>query len=87
MTVVEQRFLNHTRIVKAERVAYIEKVVTVPAGQIPREPLSQAQGKAQAQPEVTVSKAEDGAIQTVTVRCTCGREIPLQCEYLDGGDK
>ena len=79
--------MNHTRVVKANHVAYTEKLVAIRVGQIPREPLSQAHGKAQAQPEVTASRAEDGTIQSLTVRCTCGREIPLQCEYLDGGDK
>lgn len=79
--------MNHTRVVKAKRVTYTEKVVNVRVGQIPRELLSRASGTARAQPEVTVSKAEDGTIQSVTVRCTCGREIPLQCEYLGGGDK
>jgi len=35
---------------------------------------------------VTPQRREDGTIEAITVRCMCGREITLMCDYQDGGE-
>lgn len=71
-------------LVKAERTFVREEAVKIPAGSVPRTAPQPAPAD---DPEVSVVKADDGTIRVISVRCTCGREITLHCEYLrEGGD-
>jgi len=73
------------RLLKQDRVVLGQSVARVPAGQLPRPTPRSAQNGDE--PEVHLVRAEDGTVTQITVRCPCGRETTLHCEYPDhGGD-
>jgi len=76
-------------LLKQNEVAFAREPVTVPAGNIPARPpaADRAEPDADGRPEVRLHRAEDGTVRAITVRCPCGREVTLQCEYLDDGGK
>ena len=74
------------RLLKGDQISLSPDAVHVHVSQIkihrpakPQEPVRHA-------PEVSTARAEDGTIRTITVRCTCGREIQITCDYLDEGE-
>ncbi len=70
---------------KRDRVMFDRQPAGVPV-QAPRPRRPHAEGAEGSQAEVQVAKAPDGTIQQITVRCTCGREITLYCDYSGRGD-
>lgn len=76
------------RVVKGDSVSIQPEAVLVRVGKTepgstespPAEP-SQEEGT----PEIETTRSEEGLIQAITVRCPCGREITLNCDYLDDG--
>lgn len=73
-------------LLRREQVLFNQKPAAVPVGALPQRKRHSAAGDAPGEPEVRVTKAQDGTIEQITVRCPCGREITLQCEYLSRGD-
>ena len=75
-------------ILKEDQVVVRSAPVSVPPGDItrPRPRAADTAPGAPDEPELNVIRAADGTIQSIHVRCPCGREISLQCEYVtDGG--
>ncbi len=75
---------------KRDRVLFDRQPAGVPV-QAPRPRRPCAEGAADgadcgSQAEVKVARAPDGTIQQITVRCACGREITLHCDYSGRGD-
>ena len=48
-------------------------------------PAAPADEHLEGDPQVHLHRAEDGSVRAITVRCPCGREITMQCEYIDEG--
>jgi len=67
-------------LIGRDGVAMGEGAAVVPAGSLPR---PAAAPPAAQEPEVEVVRADDGTIRAITVRCTCGRQITLQCDYIE----
>jgi hypothetical protein len=74
-------------LVKKDRVVFDAGPARVPVGDLPRRRARPAGADAGGEPHVEVLKAEDGTVQQVTVRCPCGRQVTLQCDYLGRGDE
>jgi hypothetical protein len=73
-------------LLKQQAVAFGGEAVRVPAGAVPApRPAPPAPGQPEGAPHVHLHRDEDGSVRSITVRCPCGREITLQCEYLDDG--
>jgi hypothetical protein len=73
-------------LLKQQTVAFGREPVSVPAGSVPaRPPAVPAPGSLEGEPHVQLHRDDDGSVRAITVRCSCGREITLQCEYLDDG--
>ena len=70
-------------LIERGHVTMAEGTAIVPAGSVPR---PAAAPSAAQEPEVEVIRADDGTIRAITVRCTCGRQITLQCDYVEEGD-
>lgn len=74
------------KLLKEHEVVFHEARANVPVGHLThrkgRSPRSDAAGEA----EVKVTKSADGTVEQITVRCACGREITIQCEYSGRGD-
>ncbi len=75
------------KLLKSEYIRLQKKAVRIPVGEAVCRQHKETPQKGRTQPEVDFVKAQDGTVQSITVRCTCGRDITLQCEYLeDGGE-
>jgi hypothetical protein len=72
------------RLLKQDQVTLGQTAARVPAGQLPRptRPPAEPHGE----PEVHLTRADDGTVIQITVRCPCGRETTLQCQYPDQGE-
>lgn len=75
------------RLVKEDRVSFKQQPVTIPVGELPPRKQRVAAVEAGAQVEVETVRADDGTVKQITVHCSCGREITLQCEYSDQGEQ
>jgi hypothetical protein len=79
--------VTRCRLLKSDCVALKEQKVRVPSGEGQQYPdMNMSLGKG-AEPQVDITRASDGTIEAITVRCTCGRETTLHCEYPDEGEK
>jgi hypothetical protein len=74
-------------ILAHQRVVSLGEPVRVPSGQIPQHRPSTANSAGVGNAEVDVATDERGVVQSITVRCSCGREVTLKCEYLPEGDE
>ncbi|KPK66191.1 MAG: hypothetical protein AMK73_00875 [Planctomycetes bacterium SM23_32] len=75
------------RLLKGHRVQVLQEAVQVPVGRLPvRQTAPEPSRGDVGEPEVQMVRADDGTIQQITIRCTCGRQTTLQCEYLTQGD-
>ncbi len=81
-------------LLKQQGVDFGEEPVPVPVAALPaatprREaapvPTDPAGEHLEGDPQVHLHRAEDGSVRAITVRCPCGREITMQCEYIDEG--
>ncbi len=83
-------------LLKQRGVDFDRKPVAVPVGNLPASagrPAAGPPAKAgspagehlEGDPQVHLHRGEDGSVQAITVRCPCGREITMQCEYIDEG--
>ena len=73
-------------LLKANEVSLMDKPVHVPQGVCPPGlAASGGQPTGADQPEVEYVKDDQGVVKSVVVYCPCGRQIHLQCEYMDGG--
>jgi hypothetical protein len=72
---------------KRERVVFDQQPAGVPVGALPSRKGHAAGADLGTEPEVKVVKAADGTVQQIIVRCACGREITLHCEYFGRGDE
>ncbi|MHC4481835.1 MAG: hypothetical protein ACYS1C_12835 [Planctomycetota bacterium] len=72
-------------VLNAEQVVFDEAAVQVPVGELPRR-MRLAPEADGAEPEVKLTRGDDGSVKQITVHCPCGREITLQCEYLAQGE-
>ena len=71
-------------LLKGDQISVGGSSVSVPPGQLPhRRKAKPVTGPGD--PKIDVVRDDNGAIKQITVRCTCGREISLQCEYLSEG--
>jgi len=71
-------------LLKADEVSTGGAPVPISPGELPP-PSAGRPAAAGEQARVEVVKDDDGAVRSIVVRCSCGREITLQCEYQDGG--
>ena len=71
-------------VLKQDRISLNQAAARVPAVELPRQqpPRPDSQGE----PEVHLVKAKDGTVTRITVRCPCGRETTLDCQYPDQGE-
>ncbi len=75
------------RLLKRDDVALRPEAARIPAPGLPRpSPAAPPQQDAPGEPEVSIVKADDGTVQRITVRCPCGREMTLECEYFAQGE-
>ncbi len=61
--------------------------VRIPAAPLPSPRPPERHDEEDGEPEVELHRGPDGAVSAISVRCPCGREITLQCEYLNGADE
>jgi hypothetical protein len=89
MTVSEDSGDGRGVVLKRDRVAHRPEPVPVPVGELPPGPPHGRGGPSAdgGEPEVQVRRGPDGAIQSITVTCSCGREMTLQCEYFEEGEE
>jgi len=78
-----------SRVLKHEEVEFSGEPVRVAVAKTAlQEEAPGPSRQVRAEPEVVPERAEDGTIERITVRCTCGRETVINCDYLDeGGDQ
>ena len=70
------------RLFKGGQTAVGREDVKIPAGRLPA-PTRGARAAGGGQPpEIGTVLAADGTIEQITVRCSCGEEIVIQCDYL-----
>lgn len=75
------------RLLKGHRVVLNDEAARIPAPGLPGpRPAPSPQDGPAGRPEVHIVKADDGTVQKITVRCPCGRETTLECEYFPHGD-
>jgi hypothetical protein len=74
-------------VLKETQVVFDDGVVSVPVGEIRRKRSPAASTDTDEQPEVKAVRNDDGTIEQITVRCPCGRETTIQCEYLVQGER
>jgi hypothetical protein len=82
---MSERASGRGRLLKQNEVAPGAGTVSVPAAQLPRP--REAPAATGGQPEVKLVRGPDGTVQQIRVRCPCGRETTLQCEYPVSGGK
>jgi len=69
-------------LLKGDQIVFQPVPLKVPvAGPAPASAPRQPAGE----PEVELTRAPDGTITAITVRCPCGRHVTLECEYSDRG--
>lgn len=86
MTIGKATSMGKGGLLKQGTVAFGREAIKVPVGQMPARRHAPSAAHPEGEPEVQLIRAEDGSVRAITVRCPCGREISLQCEYLgDGG--
>ena len=79
--------VTRSKVLKSDHVTLTEQKVRVPGGaELSRADIDLTFGK-HSEPHVDITREPDGTIEAITVRCTCGREITLHCEYPDEGAK
>jgi len=74
-------------LVKRDRVEPGAGPARVPVGDFARRRGRPTDADPGGEPDVKVARGDDGTVQQITVRCPCGREIILQCEYFGRGDE
>jgi hypothetical protein len=74
-------------VLKGPQVVLDDGVVSVPVGEIRRRRPPAPSADTDGQPEVKAVRNDDGTIEQITVRCPCGRETTIQCEYLVQGER
>jgi hypothetical protein len=72
-------------LLKQGTVAIGREPIRVPVAHMPPRRPAAAAAHPEGEPQVQLHRADDGSVRAITVRCTCGREVTLQCEYLDEG--
>jgi hypothetical protein len=72
-------------LLKSKNVARAEGRFRVPVAGMP-ETAQRPEPEPQADPAVELHRGPDGTVAAITVRCSCGEEITLQCEYLGEGE-
>jgi len=83
---MESQSKGRARLLRRDRVALNPEAVHVAASP-PKSRGGQSPEHVRAEPEIIPIRAEDGTIEMITVRCTCGRDIHISCDYLDEGGK
>jgi hypothetical protein len=78
---------ERARVLKRGQVVFGGGTAKVPVGGLPRGRLLAANAETGGEPEVNVVRGADGTIEQITLRCPCGRETTLQCEYPAQGEK
>lgn len=73
------------RLLKQSNVTLGQTAARVPAGQMPRA-VPPPPAARDGEPEIRLTRAADGTITQITVRCPCGRETTLHCQYPDLGE-
>ena len=74
-------------ILKQQQVIVRGEPVAIPSGGTAPRAEAPAGPPASDKPDVQLIRADDGSVRSIRVRCACGREITLQCEYFaDGGE-
>lgn len=74
-------------VLKESRVVFDGGVVSIPVGEVrPKRPPAPS-ADTDEQPDVKAVRSDDGTIEQITVRCPCGRETTIQCEYLVQGER
>ena len=72
-------------LLKAEHIVYDTAPMRVPQGSVASRAASARPEQLGGEPDVDYIRDENGAVKSILIRCACGREITLQCEYLEGG--
>ncbi len=74
-------------VLTEDRIVVGREPVSVPSGRMPKPRKAPAPAETAHEPQVQAVTGPDGSVHSILVRCTCGREITLQCEYFaDGGE-
>ncbi len=76
---------GRSRLLTGDDISFSRRSVTIAVSSAPGVAGARPTGTGPAQPEVIPVGAEDGKIDMITVRCTCGREITITCDYAQEG--
>ena len=80
-------FTDSGPILKSDQVGIGSEPASIPVGALPQRRARAGGPDLAGEPEVKFTKAADGTVEQITVRCPCGREVTLQCEYpVRGGE-
>jgi hypothetical protein len=79
--------VTRSKVLKSESVTLKEQKVKIPTGEGTHRPEVDLNFGKASEPHVDIVRGDDGTIEAILVRCTCGRETTLHCEYLDEGVK
>lgn len=71
-------------LLRQDRVAFDRTPARVSAGPLP--PSCRPPAEPGGEPDVQLVRAPDGTVIQITVRCPCGRQTTLRCEYSDQGE-
>ena len=74
---------NGSKVLKSEQVNLGKKSVSINCASASCQPAGGGASGGPTQPEVIPNRSADGKISTITVRCSCGREIHINCDYLE----
>jgi len=84
--------VTRSKVLKREAVALQDQKVKIPAGMCGGQagdgacrPEVDLNFTKPLEPHVDIVRGPDGTIEAITVRCTCGRETTLHCEYQEEG--
>lgn len=79
---------SRSGLLKRKSVTYGARQCPIPAESSEQERsrcAPEPESRAEEEPSVELHRGPDGTVSAITVRCSCGNEITLQCEYLGEG--
>ena len=74
-----------TEVLDHDRVSFDAQACRIPVGEIPAAQPAAAPHEDGREAILDFLRAQDGTVEAIIVRCLCGRELTLQCEYEEDG--